>query len=118
LIPAPDELTIVWRLLRSLVSGGVVVLGVGVGVGLGAGVVIGDETGVIAPLEEESFTGAVGAASKGVVTEPRLKLLELDDEVLDGNAAGTTPLLPVRPSQRPWQDCVVDPEPVVPGWRP
>lgn len=93
-----------------------VVVWVVVVVGLVTGVV--GATGLIVPVEA-SFTGVVGtAASEGVVTEPRLKLVGLADELLDGSEAGTTPLLPVRPSQRPWQDCVVDPEPVVAVCRP
>jgi hypothetical protein len=93
------------------------VLEVGAGAGFVTGVV--GETGLIAPSEEASFTGVVGTeVSDGAVTEPRLKLLEVDDELLAGSEAGTTPLLPVRPSQRPWQEDVLDPEPVVPGCRP
>ena len=91
-------------------------LEMGVGVGFDGGV--GDEIGLSVPAEE-SFTDVVGtAASKGVVTEPMLRLLEFDDDVLEGREAGTTPLLPVRPSQRPWHEDVVDPEPVVAACRP
>ena len=67
-------------------------LGVGAGVGFDGGV--GDEIGLIVPVAE-SFTDAVGtAASRGVVTEPMLRLLGFDEDV-EGSEAGTTPLVPV-----------------------
>jgi hypothetical protein len=112
-----EDLTMLSRLVASggpdSVVVGVLVVGAGVVVVAGAG----DETG-LSKLDDASFV--IGAAvSAAVVTEPVLRLLlELADELLEGSEAGTTPLLPVRPSQRPWQEVVVDPEPVVPGWRP
>jgi hypothetical protein len=89
---------------------------------VGAEVGVALEVGLSDPVEE-SFTGVVGITAVGmtaVVTEPALtpKLLEIAEDVLDGSEAGTTPLLPVRPLQRPWHAEVVGPEPVVPGWRP
>ena len=96
-----------WRPPRSEIVG---VVGVWVGVVLAVG---GAEVGIVGD-EEVSFTGV---DSKGVVTEPelRLKLVEAADDALEGSDAGTTPLVPVRPSQRPWHAYVVEPEPVVPG---
>ena len=119
LIAELEDLTMLWRLLVSgvLDGDGVVEVDVGAGVGSDAGVV--DETGLIVPVEA-SFTGVAGTeASEGVVTEPMLRLvLDAVDEPLEGSEAGTAPLLPVTPSQRPWQLDVVEPEPVVPGCRP
>ncbi|HTP18711.1 MAG TPA: hypothetical protein VMJ65_03855 [Solirubrobacteraceae bacterium] len=65
------------------------------------------------------FTAVVGVTKVGVATLPVLtpKLLEVLD-VDEGSEAGTTPVVPVTPSQRPWQSDVVDPEPVLPGCRP
>jgi hypothetical protein len=87
----------------------------------GAGVVLdgGIVDATVGARVEASFTGVVGTeVSDGAVTEPTLRLVADDDELLDGSDAGTTPLLPVEPSQRPWQKFVLDPEPVVPGCRP
>ena len=62
-------------------------------------------------LLEASFTALLVADVAGVAagTDVSLKekLFVVDDEVVEGNVAGTAPELPVRPSQRPWHPVIV-----------
>jgi hypothetical protein len=62
-------------------------------------------------LLDASFTALLAADVAGVTAGTEVsvneKLFEVDDDVVEGNVAGTAPELPVRPSQRPWHPVIV-----------
>lgn len=78
-------------------------------VGVEAAGVVVVAVGLSVPLEA-SFTALVAdvaGVAAGTDVSLKEKLFVVDDEVVEGNVAGTAPELPVRPSQRPWHPVIV-----------